>query len=119
MFTSVRQKYTLYTRSREGILPRRIIREWEWDDHNLSELGRHGVSRRIVLQVADEAPRFRSNAKGRAATHQMIGPDRGGGFWTICIIESTRIAGRWRAITGWKSDPEDIGWYERRGRGHG
>ena len=103
--------------SRDGsALPKLTIEEWEWDDGNLGELGRHEVTRRIVLQVAEEAPRFRPNVKGRAVTHQMIGPDRGGGYWTICIVQSDREQGRWRAITGWRSDPEDVTWYRSRGR---
>ncbi|KAA0233854.1 MAG: hypothetical protein EDR02_11315 [Actinobacteria bacterium] len=54
------------------------ISEWEWDDRNLDELHAHGIERRTVLEVAGEAPLFRRNKGRRTATHQMIGPDRGG-----------------------------------------
>lgn len=96
----------------------RRIEEWEWDDGNLSELGRHGLTRRVVLQVAEGVPAFRRNRGGRAAVFQMIGPDRGGGFWTVCLVESTAAApGRWRAVTGGASDAEEIAWYRKTGRG--
>lgn len=35
----------------------------------------HGFSSRTVNDVAGSSPRFRKNLRGRAATHQMIGPD--------------------------------------------
>jgi len=89
------------------------IDEWQWDDGNLDELARHGLSRRIVERVGEEIPRFRRNKRGRAATHQMIGPDDGGTIWTICIGELPSWPGVWRAITGWKATPAEIGWYER------
>ena len=69
-------------------MPRLAIEEWEWDDGNLGELARHGVSRSVVLSVALEHPRFRRNRTERSATFQMIGPDRGGALWTICIVET-------------------------------
>lgn len=89
------------------------ISEWEWDDGNLDELAAHGVDRRAVVEVAGEAPRFRRNKKGRAASHQMIGPDRGGRMWTICIVHT--IDERWRAITGWPSEDHERSWYDKSG----
>lgn len=89
------------------------ISEWEWDDANLEELDGHGLGRPTVLDVASEAPRFRRNKKGRAASHQMIGPDRGGQFWTICIVDV--IDERWRAITGWPSEDHERSWYDKSG----
>jgi hypothetical protein len=89
------------------------IEEWQWDDANLDELAAHGLTRRIVEQVSEERPRFRRNKVRRAATHQMIGPDRGGKHWIICIAPVSGVPGLWRAITGWPAEPEDIQWYER------
>lgn len=56
------------------------IEEWEWDDGNLDELARHGVTRRIVESVVDDTPLFRRNKRGRSASHQMTGPDPGGPY---------------------------------------
>ena len=102
------------------MLPRLTIEEWEWDDGNLAELAAHGVSRLTVIRVSEEVPLFRRNKKRRAATLQMIGPDRGGTFWTVCIVEASEWRpGRWRAVTGWRSEPHEIAWYRRIGKGAG
>lgn len=96
------------------------IEEWEWDDGNLGELARHGLTRRVVLQVAEGAPMFRRNRKGRPAAYQMIGPDYGGRLWTVCIAESgPGVSDRWRAVTGWASGPKEIAWYQKAGRASG
>ena len=54
---------------------------------------------------------FRRNKRRRAASHQMIGPDRGGQFWTICIVHVRDD--RWRAVTGWRSQRHEIDWYNK------
>jgi len=74
------------------------IEDWEWDDANLDELAQHGMRRRHVEQVAEEQPLFRRNKRGRSATHQMIGPDRGSRIWVVCIAPVPGIPGTWRAI---------------------
>ncbi len=90
-----------------------VIKSWMWLEKDLDELAQHGVSRRLVLQVAYESPKFRRNKRRRAASHQMIGPDYGGRMWTICISEVAGQPGVWRAITGWPADPEDVDWYQK------
>ena len=89
------------------------IEEWQWDDGNLTELAAHGVSPRIVEQVAQGSPRFRQNRRRRAATHQMIGPDAGGTIWVVCIMQVGGHPGLWRAITGWKARDHEVAWYEK------
>ena len=93
-------------------MPNVYIEEWIWDEGNLEELARHGLQRRTVLEVAEEAPLFRRNKRHRAASHQMIGPDRGGSMWTKCIL-SVLEKGIWRAITGWPSEDQEVTWYRR------
>lgn len=92
-------------------MPPPVIRGWAWPEQDLSELANHGLSRRIVLQVAHGAPKFRRNKRRRAASHQMIGPDHGGRMWTVCIGEVAGQPGIWRARTGWPAEPEDVDWY--------
>lgn len=87
------------------------IAEWQWDDGNLAELAAHGLDRYTVLDVAQEAPKFRRNKRQRAASHQMVGPDRGGQFWTVCIVHVYDET--WRAITGWRSEQRELDWYGR------
>ena len=89
------------------------IEEWEWDDANREELYVHGLNRRIVEQVAEERPRFRANKKGRAATHQMIGPDFSGTIWVICIVQCKGVSDTWRAVTGWRAEKPEEDWYRR------
>lgn len=89
------------------------IEEWQWDDGNLEELAAHGLTRRTVLQVWQEAPRFRGNKKRRAASHLMVGPDFGGTIWVICILEVPDHEGVWRTVTGWRAREPEIEWYRR------
>lgn len=88
-----------------------LAASWEWDDHNLDELWKHGVTRRDVLDVAAGVPKFRRNRRRRAASHQMVGADRGGQFWTICIVHVRD--GQWRAVTGWRSERHEVDWYNK------
>jgi hypothetical protein len=60
-----------------------------------------------------EKPKYRKNRKKRAASRQMIGPDRGGGMWTICIREREDQPGLWRVLTGWPADDDEKLWYRR------
>lgn len=64
-------------------------------------------------QMLREVPRFRKNKKKRAASHYMVGPDRGQAMWTICIVELPSQRGLWRAITGWPSEDSEKEWYRR------
>lgn len=96
-------------------MPARVpeIEGWQWDDGNIAELAKHGITPRIVEQVAQEGPRFRRNRKGRGAVKQMIGADFGGRFWVICITPVPHQPGIWRAITGWTAGPHEREWYRR------
>ena len=92
-----------------------LFEQWHWDEGNLQHLG-HGLTRTIVEQVWREKPRFRRNKKRRAASHQMIGPDRGQKMWTVCIVEMPYQQGLWLAITGWPSELPEKEWYQGRGK---
>jgi uncharacterized DUF497 family protein len=95
-------------------MPKLVIEELEWDDDNLDHLARHGLRARVVIQVFEEAPKFRRNTGGtHSATHQMIGPDAGGTIWTICLVQNEIHRARWRAISGWNANREERNWYER------
>jgi len=87
------------------------ISDWQWDDGNLEELAAHDIDRHTVLNVARDEPKFRGNKRGRAASHQMVGPDLGGQFWTICIVRV--FDETWRAVTGWRSEQHEKDWYGR------
>jgi hypothetical protein len=90
------------------------IEEWQIDDGNLSELADHGATGRTVHQVWRGEPRYRPNRKkNRAATHEMVGLDRGGKMWVIFIKEVNYQPGLWRPITGWEAEGPDKEWYRR------
>ena len=89
--------------------------QWEIDDDNLSEMASGGMDEETFFQVVYEAPRFRRNKNDHAGTHQMVGPDRGGCFWVVPILEIDHDEGAWRPITAWKADPEDRNWYDKGG----
>jgi hypothetical protein len=93
--------------------PARTIRiqDWEFDEGNLEELAAHGLTVEILDVVLESRPRFRRNKKDRAVTHQMIGPDSGGRFWVVCVVETGPQI--WKPITGWSADGHEIEWWRR------
>lgn len=88
------------------------IAEWNWLDEDAEHLAAHGVQPGHVLAVWREAPRYRRNRKNRAASHQMIGPDRGGEFFTIFIRQDEMITGLWRAMTGRHATVAERAWWK-------
>jgi len=88
------------------------IAEWDWRDGDVDHLATHGVRPADVLAVWREEPRYRRNRRNRAASHQMIGPDGGGGFFAIFIREDDIEKGRWRAITGRVATAAERNWWE-------
>ena len=80
--------------------------QFEWDDENL-EHQTHGLTPAIAELVKDNSPEFFRNKPGKTGSHQMIGPDINGRFWTVIIL-ATPYKGRWRPITGWPSDANEI-----------
>lgn len=89
------------------------IAEWEWRDDDIEHLAEHGVQPAHVLAVWREAPKYRRNRKNRGASHQMVGPDGGGGFFAIFIREDETLTGLWRPVTGRRATPAERAWWER------
>lgn len=88
------------------------ISEWDWVDEDVEHLAKHGVEPTDILAVWLESPKFRRNRRQRAASHQMIGPDRGGRFFTIFVRQDEIVVGRWRAITGRSATDTERTWWE-------
>jgi hypothetical protein len=90
------------------------IEAWEWDDGNIEHHATRGITPELMEDdIWLEAPKYIANRRNRAASHLMIGPDAGGQFWTICILQVDDDPATWRAITGWKSKPREKAWYGR------
>lgn len=90
--------------------PSHPIGAWQWDDGNLPKIASHGFSPRTVEEVAGGSPKFRANLRGRATTHQMIGPAGDGRWWTLCVMCVYEDV--WRCVTGWPSTRRESEWYE-------
>ncbi len=87
------------------------IEEWNWLDEDVEHLARHGVTPENVLGVWREDPRYRRNRKNRAASHQMIGPDKAGAFFAIFIRQDGDLEGLWRAVTGRRANDVERDWW--------
>ncbi len=90
-----------------------LVAEWQWDDENVAHIARHGLRPRDIRQVAENDPRFRRNRKGRAATHQMVGPDDGGRFVAAFLVAVPGTPGRWRVVTARPATPAERQWWEK------
>src|SRR5438128_10349069 len=95
-----------------------LIDDWYWDytdGGNVAYLaGTHpdGNARPnpvTIIQVWQQDPRYRENLAGRAASHQMIGPDFGGATWTVCITQYYGFT--WKALNGWIATTTGCAWY--------
>ena len=89
------------------------IAEWQWDDDNVDHIARHGISAREVDEVWRGELKFRRNRKGRAATHQMLGPDGGGRLVAVFVAPVPARPGLWRAVTARPATAAEKDWWER------
>ena len=78
----------------------------EVDDYNESEMNRHGVSVREVLQVAEGEFQLLQNANEHNAIYLMVGKTVGGRWLTIPIAP-TGQPGVWRPATAFPARKAD------------
>ncbi len=88
------------------------IERFVWDDANVEHIALSRVTTRDVESVWLQDPKYRSNKRNRAATHQMIGPDTGGTFFAVFIREET-TKGLWRVITARQAEDHEENWWRR------
>jgi hypothetical protein len=89
----------------------------DWDDDededgNLAHCRENGVNERVVDEVLREEP-VEIRMKLQTAEFAIVGPDKGGGFWTILFDWSFKRGDWLRPITGWSAEPEEIKEWER------
>ena len=86
------------------------IKEFEWDDHNIDHIGRHGVSPDEVEDLAfDDDPWVR---KGRKGTRYMLGHTIAGRYlFVVYVLKSKSIA---RVITAMDMDEKTRKLYIKR-----
>ena len=82
------------------------ITELEFDEDNEGKLATHHIAAAEVLQILENQFTVRRNKKNRTGARQLIGVTNGGRALTI-ILAPTRMAERWRPITGWDSTPAE------------
>lgn len=85
------------------------VDELIWHPQNRHHIRRHGCSIRAAEEVRAGGYKVFSQ-EGRTGTHQMIGRDGHGRFWTIVI--NVRREGLAAPVTAWPSRPRDIRLYE-------
>lgn len=89
------------------------IAEWEWDDGNTEHIAQRGLTPADIEDVWLENPKYRRNRNQRAASHQMIGPDRGGRYLTVFIRQTEKDEGLWRTVTARESTAPEIEWWRK------
>jgi hypothetical protein len=89
----------------------------DWDDEedengNLVHCLRHGVDERVVDDVLRSEP---ADVKMKLviAEFSIVGPDRGGQFWTLLFNRSFKRGDWLRPVTGWRSDPTEVAEWNR------
>ena len=75
-------------------------------DYNESEMHRHGVSVREVLQVVEGEFELLQNANVHTATHLIVGKTLGGRWLTIPIAPTSQ-PGVWRPATAFPARKAD------------
>ncbi len=78
----------------------------EVDDYNESEMNRHGVSVREVLQVVNGDFEVLRNAKAHDAPYLMVGKTLAGRWLTIPIVPTDQ-PGVWRPATAFPARQAD------------
>ena len=86
----------------------------EIDDYNESEMNRHGVLAREVMEVFEGEFGLLRNAKRHKATHLMVGKTRAGRWLTIPIAP-TGQPGVWRPATAFPARKADRAKLEQKG----
>jgi hypothetical protein len=89
----------------------------DWDDEddeegNLAHCLRHGVSEEVVSDLLGGRP-VEIKMRLRTADFTLVGPDKGGVFWTILFDASFKREDWLRPITGWKSTKSEISEWKR------
>lgn len=87
------------------------IVEFEWDDANVAHLERHGLDPVDVDGMLESRIMAMRNKKAGSGDYKLIGLGRGDLPITI-VVARTALAGRWRPITGRRSNDAERRSYE-------
>ncbi|MGI8968617.1 MAG: hypothetical protein ACR2GA_05890 [Chloroflexota bacterium] len=87
------------------------IFEFEWDDANVAHLVRHGLDPDDVDTMLESRITVMRNKQTGSGDYKFIGLGRGGIPITI-VVARTAVPGRWRPITGRRSNDAERRSYE-------
>ncbi len=87
------------------------IVEFEWDDANVAHLERHGLDPDDVDAMLESRITVMRNKKAGSGDYKLIGLGRGDLPITI-VVARTAVSGRWRPITGRRSNDAERRSYE-------
>ncbi len=87
------------------------IVEFEWDDANVAHLERHGLDPDDVDGMLESRITVMRNKKAGSGDYKLIGLGRGDLPITI-VVARTALPGRWRPITGRRSNDAERRSYE-------
>jgi uncharacterized protein len=88
-----------------------LISEFEWDDANVAHLERHGLHTDDVDAMLESRITVIRNKNAGSGDYKFIGLGRGDLPITI-VVARTAVPGRWRPITGRRSNDAERHRYE-------
>jgi len=88
------------------------IFEFEWDDANVAHLGRHGLDPIDVDGMLESRITVVHNKKAGSGDYKFIGRGTSGHLITI-VVAQMPTPGRWRPVTGRRSNDAERHAYER------
>lgn len=96
-------------------MARRFIAALILDEHNLEEMGRHGVSKREVEQVISNRHITAANPRGEPGSILLKGETDGGRVLTIPLASSDDPT-TWRPATAFDASADQRATFSRRTR---
>lgn len=88
-----------------------LIVEFEWDDANMAHLDERGLTPDDVDDMLESRITVIRNKKAGSGDYKLIGRGRGDQSITI-VVARTALPGRWRPITGRRSNDAERQTYE-------
>lgn len=89
-----------------------LIVEFEWDDGNMAHLAENDLDAAAVNAMLSSRITTVRNKKTGSGDYKFIGRAKGGELLTI-VVARTPVPGRWRPVTGRRSNDAERGLYER------
>jgi len=96
-------------------VPRHVVAELIFDEHNVAEMARHGVTRRDVDQLSWNRSIIAENPRGETGSVLLIGETNGGRLLTVPLAP-TDDPTTWRPATAYDASRHHRALFDRRYR---